>query len=113
MKQEILDAKVDKDTVGLWWLGGAGFAFKTPEGKVLILDPYLSESVERLHGFKRMCLTPLAPEDARCDAVICTHDHTDHLDPDTISVIARNNPQCMFAGPVSCVKGFSRSWDRG
>ena len=64
-----LPVQIDASTVPagavqLWWLGGAGFAFKTAAGKRLLLDPYLSDSVERLHGFKRM-VPPPAPEEDR------------------------------------------------
>jgi L-ascorbate 6-phosphate lactonase len=106
VQMQIETAVIPTGSVQLWWLGGAGFAFKTATGTRLLLDPYLSDSVERLHGFKRMNASPLRPEDVRCDAVICTHDHTDHLDPDTVPVIAGNNPGCVFAGPASCMAGF-------
>ena len=106
LRTQIEAATVPVGAVQLWWLGGAGFAFKTATGRVLFLDPYLSDSVERLHGFKRMVPPPLLPDDVRCDAVLCTHDHTDHLDPDTVPAIARNNPGCVFAGPASCVAAF-------
>jgi len=106
LSQALANETVPANTVKLWWLGGAGFAFKTPAGKVLLLDPYLSDAVERLHGFKRMCPSPLAAAEVRCDAVLCTHEHTDHLDPDSLPIIARHNPACVFAGPASSVKGF-------
>ena len=99
-------AAVPAGSVQVWWLGGAGFAFKTAAGQVWLVDPYLTDSVERLFGFKRMCPPPLRPEEARCDVVFCTHDHADHLDIDTLPAIARNNPGCLFAGPASCIKGF-------
>jgi L-ascorbate 6-phosphate lactonase len=106
LQTQIEAAAVPAGTVQLWWLGGAGFAFKTAAGRRLLLDPYLSDSVERLHGFKRMMPPPLLPAEVRCDAVLCTHDHTDHLDPDTVPAIARHNPDCVFAGPASCMAGF-------
>jgi L-ascorbate 6-phosphate lactonase len=92
--------------VVLWWLGQAGFAFKSPSGAVLFADPYLSDAVERLAGFKRLSLAPIAAEDVRADMVVLTHEHTDHLDPDAVPVIARNNPKCRFAGPEGCREGL-------
>jgi len=41
--------------------------------------------------------------------VILTHEHTDHLDPDALPVIARNNPICRFAAPVGCEKGLTQA----
>ena len=106
LSKQIERTAVPAGTVQVWWLGGAGFAFKTAAGQVWLVDPYLSDSVERLFGFKRMCPPPLRPEEVRCDAVLCTHDHADHVDIDTLPAIARNNSQCVFAGPASCVKAF-------
>lgn len=57
---------------------------KSNDSKILI-DPYLSDSVNRVAGRSRMLPIPLDPNKIRCDAVICTHNHLDHLDPDTVS----------------------------
>jgi len=107
LAQQIAAATVPEGSVRLWWLSQAGFAFKTPAGKVVYLDPSLSDALERLYGFKRICSPPIAAEDVRADLVILTHEHADHLDPDALPVIARNNPQCRFAGPCGCGEGFA------
>ena len=70
LSQEILASEVPEGAVRLWWLGQAGFAFKTPAGKIVYVDPYLSDAVERLHGFKRLSLSPIAAEEVRADLVI-------------------------------------------
>jgi len=92
--------------VRLYWLGQAGFAFRTAAGKRVFLDPYLSDACERLFGFKRLSLPALRPEEVEADWVVLTHEHADHLDPDAIPVIARNNPGCRFAGPAGCMAGL-------
>ena len=107
--QESLKSDVPHGAVRMWWLGQAGFAFKTAAGKIVYVDPYLSDAVERLHGFKRLSLAPIAAEDVRADLVILTHEHTDHLDPDALPVIARNNPECRFAAPIGCVEGLTQA----
>jgi L-ascorbate 6-phosphate lactonase len=38
-----------------------------------------------------------------------THEHADHLDPDAVPVIARNNPRCRFAGPAGCADGLAQA----
>ncbi|MGD0091637.1 MAG: MBL fold metallo-hydrolase [Planctomycetota bacterium] len=106
LAEEIRAAEVPPGAVRLWWLGQAGFAFKAPGGLVVYADPYLSDAVERLHGFKRLSLAPLAAEDIAAALVVITHEHTDHLDPDALPVIARRNPQCRFAAPVGCTEGL-------
>lgn len=101
MAQDVAVVTVPVGAVRLWWLGQAGFAFKSPSGTVY-LDPYLSNACERLNEFKRLSLPAILVEEVKTDLVVLTHEHTDHLDPDAIPVIARNNPTCRFAGPVSC-----------
>ena len=78
------------------WITQGGFVFEA-DGFRLVVDPYMSDSlagkVTRLVGF------PLTLEELRPDAVICTHDHLDHLDPETIAMIAQHYPRCLFGGP--------------
>ena len=109
MSLSLIDAAVPTESLGLWWLGQAGFAFKTPAGKVVYLDPYLSEAAERLHGFKRLSLPPVLAEEVRADLVVLTHEHTDHLDPGALPIIARNNPICRFAAPAGCRQGLTEA----
>jgi L-ascorbate 6-phosphate lactonase len=109
MSLSMLDAAVPSGSLALWWLGQAGFAFKTPAGKIIYLDPYLSDAVERLFGFKRLSPPAIAAEEVRTDLVLITHEHADHLDPDALPIIARNNPACRFAGPDGCTPGLTES----
>jgi L-ascorbate 6-phosphate lactonase len=102
--RQISETQAAGRTAVVWWLGQAGFAVKTPAGEVVLVDPYLSDSCEREHALKRLSASPLDPEDARADWVFFTHEHTDHLDPDTVQAVARNCPTCTFAGPSSCVE---------
>lgn len=67
-------------------LGQSGYVLKT-ESTEIIIDPYLSDSVNRVAGRPRLLPIPINPADISCDAIICTHDHLDHLDPDTVSLI--------------------------
>ena len=107
--EEIAECRVPARSVCLWWLGQAGFAFKTHAGQIIYVDPYLSDAVERLHGFKRLSLSPIAPEEARADLVVISHEHTDHLDPDTLPFMLRNNPACRFAAPAGCKDGLKQA----
>jgi L-ascorbate 6-phosphate lactonase len=113
MSLALIDAKVPDGSLGLWWLGQAGFAFKTSAGQVVYVDPYLSDAVERLFGFKRLTLPPIAAEEVRADLVVLTHEHADHLDPDTMPIIAQNNPKCRFAAPAGCAEGLASAGVRG
>ena len=107
LAEEIAAAEVPRESVRLWWLGQAGFAFKTPSGKVIYVDPYLSDAVERMFGFKRLSPPAVTSEEVRADLVLITHEHADHLDPDAIPIIAKNNPACQFVAPEGCVQGLA------
>lgn len=72
------------------FLGQSGYLIKTQNTEIII-DPYLSDSVYRIAGRPRTLPIPINPREINCDAVICTHNHLDHLDPDT--VIQLNNNQ--------------------
>lgn len=109
LAQEIASSEVPLGSVRMWWLSQAGFAFKTPAGKIVYLDPSLSDVLEQLYGFKRICAPPLDAEDVQADLVVLTHEHPDHLDPVALPVIARNNPHCRFAGPAGCGEGFAQA----
>jgi L-ascorbate 6-phosphate lactonase len=107
--QDLSQAVVPSGGVRLYWLGQAGFAFRTAAGRRIFLDPYLSDSCERLHGFKRLSLPALRPSEVEADWVVLTHEHTDHLDPDALPEIARSNPACRFAAPAGCVAGLEQA----
>jgi len=109
LSTDLKNAEVPLGGVRLYWLGQAGFAFRTSGGKRIFLDPYLSDACERLHGFKRLSLPAMSACDVEADWVILTHEHTDHLDPDSIPEIARRNPACRFAGPSGCVAGLEQA----
>ncbi len=68
------------------FLGQSGYLLKT-ENSEIIIDPYLSDSVNRVAGRPRTLPIPINPTDIKCNAVICTHNHLDHLDPDTVKDI--------------------------
>ena len=69
------------------FLGQSGYVLETENSRILI-DPYLSDSVSRIVGRPRLLPIPIDPKTVSCDGVICTHNHPDHLDPDTVSQFA-------------------------
>lgn len=108
LMQRIASKKVVDGHIACWWLGGSGFVFKTSLDTVIFLDPYLSNCAEAMFGMKRAFAPPVAPEDVRADAVISTHWHEDHLDPGSIPIIARNNPDATFImAPSSMARAMS------
>jgi L-ascorbate 6-phosphate lactonase len=96
---------VPEGSLAIYWLCQAGFAFKSSKGRIVYIDPYLSDVVERVVGFKRMMASPISPAEVVADLVVCTHEHLDHMDTDALPVIAQN-PSTHFAGPIDCIKLF-------
>ena len=84
------------------FLGQSGYVIKTLSTTVVI-DPYLSDSVNRVANRPRTLPIPINPEELRADAVVCTHHHLDHLDPDTVEKVDRKIPLIStfeFAGSI-------------
>jgi L-ascorbate 6-phosphate lactonase len=96
--REIEQARVQPGTVVLWWLYQGGVAVKTPGGTVVLIDPYLSDSVTRSYGLPRAVTAPLDPAEADADALLATHSHEDHLDPDSIGPFL-SHQRMRFVGP--------------
>jgi L-ascorbate 6-phosphate lactonase len=86
----------------IYWLGGYGFVLKFPTGQILCMDPYLSDCVERIAGFRRLSLAPISADQLQSDILTITHDHPDHLDVDSIQDILRQNPNCAVVAGSSC-----------
>ena len=108
LAEQIQRTTAPHGSVALWWLAQAGFVFKNDSGKVIYLDPYLSNVVEKAFGFKRLSLAPIEAEEVRAHWVINSHEHLDHLDTEALPIIAQNNPRCRFAGPKSCQSEYEK-----
>ena len=86
--------------------GQAGFIIKTAEGKLIAIDLYLSDCVERLEGhmgYKRMCPKVLGAGELEFDAVVCTHPHWDHFDVDAVPQMMANGRTRLYCS-VDCEK---------
>lgn len=88
--QKVASLQVPEGTVGVCFLGQAGFIFKTAEGQLIAVDPYLSNCCERYFGFKRLMPYILDANDLIFDQIIASHAHFDHFDPDSIPVMMAN-----------------------
>ena len=66
------------------WLGQAGLLIQTQGVKVMI-DPYLSDSVEKINpkNYRRVAVEQRFLE-MMPNILICTHNHLDHTDPETL-----------------------------
>lgn len=89
--------------MNITWLGQGGFVFESA-GRRLVVDPYLSDVVERRQGLTRLMAPPLSALELDPEVLLCTHDHLDHLDPEGAAWIAEAHPACEFLGPASVLR---------
>ncbi len=86
-----------RDRLCVWWLGQSGYMLAW-KGAYALIDPYLSDSLTRKYAdtakaHVRMTEIPIAPE--RLDfvrVVTSSHNHTDHLDAETLKPLLQANP---------------------
>ena len=98
----VLSQAVRPNQAALWVLGQAGYLIRSG-GKTVVIDPYLSDSVGASNAnFKRAFPPPVRPEELRADILIVTHDHLDHLDPDTIGPYRHKNTTRFVAPGLAC-----------
>ena len=87
------------------WLGQAGLLFETEDVKIII-DPYLSDSVETFQPhFWRRVPADKSFFEIKPDVIVLTHDHLDHTDPETL---------CHYLGEGTevCVLASYNAWDK-
>jgi L-ascorbate metabolism protein UlaG (beta-lactamase superfamily) len=88
----------------LWWLGQSGFLLQW-QGIHVLLDPYLSDSLTKKYNQTdkpHIRMTELVVDPARLsfvDIATSTHNHTDHLDAETLWPILKRNPSLKLVIP--------------
>ncbi len=82
-------AAAPSDALTLWWLGQSGFLVHF-RGECLLFDPYLSDSLTHKYAATdkpHVRMTERVIDPAQLDfvqVVTSTHNHTDHLDAETL-----------------------------
>ena len=114
----------ESDALRLWWLGQSGFLVQW-RGRHLLLDPYLSDALTRKYAATdkphvRMTGRVVAPEALDfVDVVTSSHNHTDHLDGETLCALKTVNPQMTLIIPeanrafVTTRLGCDAAWPVG
>lgn len=71
--------------IKITWLGHATFRIETPEGKTVLIDPWVMGN-------------PLCPEKEKTfqkiDVMLCTHGHFDHIG-DAVEIAKKHNPMVV------------------
>jgi L-ascorbate metabolism protein UlaG (beta-lactamase superfamily) len=90
----------------LWWLGQSGFLLQY-RGRHALIDPYLSDSLTKKYARTdkpHVRMTELAVDPARLDfidVVSSSHNHTDHLDPETLRPLFAANRNLKIVAPAA------------
>jgi L-ascorbate metabolism protein UlaG (beta-lactamase superfamily) len=88
----------------LWWLAQSGYLLQW-KGKRVLIDPYLSDSLTRKYAdtdkpHTRMSERVMDPALLRNISIVTSsHNHTDHLDAETLMPVFKNNPGIQFIIP--------------
>jgi L-ascorbate metabolism protein UlaG (beta-lactamase superfamily) len=118
----------DERNFHLWWLGQSGFLLQW-KGKRVLIDAYLSDSLTKKYAstdkphirMSELVIDPQLLENI--SIVTSSHNHTDHLDAETLIPVFKNNPGAKFIIPeanrdfvaerVQCKKEFPVGLNQG
>ncbi len=95
--EDVSRAKENSEQLHLWWLGQSGYLIQW-QGHHLLIDPYLSDSLTKKYAgtnkpHVRTTERVIAPERLDfVDVVTSSHNHTDHLDGETLIPLWKANP---------------------
>lgn len=94
----------DLEHLHLWWLGQSGFLVQW-QGAYLLTDPYLSDSLTKKYAntnkpHVRMTERVISPEKLDfIHVVTSSHNHTDHLDGETLRPLMHANSELVILVP--------------
>jgi L-ascorbate metabolism protein UlaG (beta-lactamase superfamily) len=94
---DVAQARLQPDSLHIWWLGQSGFLILW-QNEFLLLDPYLSDSLTEKYAntnkpHVRLTGRVITPEKLDFVSIVSSsHNHTDHLDGETIRPLLSANP---------------------
>lgn len=106
LQQQIQEAKTrgHAEAFDIWWLGQSGFLLQW-NGMCILFDPYLSDALTKKYASTnkphvRMSEKVIEPYLLNgVDIVTSSHNHTDHLDAETLIPLLKVNPHISFVVP--------------
>ena len=131
LNEEIEEEIVPEKNFSMWWLGCTGIWLKSDKNTNLSIDFWCGSGKRTKknkymapnHQYRRMCgcslnqpnrrLTPIVIDPfavKNLDAFLCTHYHSDHIDPYVTGAVLQNCPNVKFIGPRACIDIW-KSWN--
>lgn len=101
---DIEAARGEPDQLWIWWLGQSGYLVLW-NGRGLLLDPYLSDSLTRKYQSTdkpHVRISERVVDPARLrgiEVITSSHNHTDHLDSETLRPLIAANPDVTLICP--------------
>ena len=99
----------------LSWLGQAGFLIKTAKGKLIVIDPCLSDYTYRInqkeHGqmFRRVAPPLCDPCQINADMLFISHEHADHCEIDSLPGLLINPESLCYTNSASIKEAASNN----
>lgn len=103
---DVAAARAQADALHVWWLGQSGFLVQW-QGHHLLFDPYLSDSLTKKYAdtdkpHVRMTERVIAPDQLGfVEVTTSSHNHTDHLDAETLLPLLAANPGLRLVVPAA------------
>lgn len=97
-------ARKQRGLLNIWWLGQSGYLVQFND-RHLLLDPYLSDSLTKKYAETakpHIRMTELVVDPSQLDfidVVTSSHNHTDHLDGETLIPLMAGNPDIAVIVP--------------
>lgn len=126
LNEEIEKEVVAPDTFAMWWLGCTGIWIKSAGNTNISIDFWVGtgkktgknqlmtpqHQMQRMSGVQKLqpnlrnSIFPLDPfAIKKIDAVLSTHIHNDHIDPNVAAAVLKNcDPKVPFIGPAACIE---------
>ena len=102
--EDVTRSRDTMDGFRVWWTGQSGFLIQW-KGRHLLLDPYLSDSLTKKYATTdkpHVRMTELVVDPSLLDFVdvaTSSHNHTDHLDAETLNPMRSANPDLQLVIP--------------
>lgn len=111
---EISESRLPDDMAAFWYIGQMGMVIKW-RNTVIYVDPVLGDMKGEDGKTRRNYEPPFSGKEAAADYIFCSHDHLDHIHPQTIQEMAGRNPDAKIVVPkplTDMIRGLGIEEDR-